>query len=59
MLDGRGNSEDGGGGGGQSKGAPRKGGASSGGDAYDFGAEDFAEEGGNRPAPREDEELPF
>ncbi len=57
MLDGRGNSEDGGG---QSKGAPRKSGASSGGDSYDLGDnEDFAEEGGNRPAPREDEELPF
>jgi len=57
MLDGRGNSEDGGSR--EPRGSSRKGGASAGGDAYDFGAEDFAEEGGNRPAPREDEELPF
>jgi len=54
MLDGRGNSEDGGVE--SSYGAPRKGGASTGGFMV---GEDFAEEGGNRPAPREDEELPF
>ncbi len=55
MVDGsRGDAE-----GGAPKSNSRKTGASAGGDAYDFGTEDFGDEGGSKAAPREDEELPF
>lgn len=55
LLDGRG---EGGEGGREPRSSTRKS-AQASGDAYEFGSDDFGEEGTSRPGPKEDEELPF
>lgn len=55
FLDGRG---EGGEGGRESRASSKKSSQASG-EAYEFGTDDFGEEGTGRPGPKEDEELPF